>query len=231
VETRPVTLIPVLGIPLIQTGDDLVRIILDRLEEHGNSLESGDILVLTQKIVSKAEGAIVDLNSCKPSQKAVKVAQSCGKDPRMVELILRESKKILRQGRDLIITEHKKGWVCSNSGIDYSNVPGEFVTLLPEDPDRTAREIRQRFKKLLGVEIAVIIVDSHGRPFRKGAVGIAIGSSGICPLVDKRGKRDLFNYRLKSTEIAWADEIASAASLLLGQANTYFDRLREWHHY
>jgi len=136
-----------------------------------------------------------------------------------VELILRESKKVLRQGPNLLITEHKRGWVCANAGIDYSNVPGEYVTLLPKDPDQTAKKIRRRIKALIGRDVAVLIIDSYGRPFRKGAVGVALGSSGITALVDKRGEEDLFSYRLKSTEIALADELASAASLLMGQTN------------
>ena len=218
-KTKPIFLIPIHGIPFIQPGDDLVKIILERLKVSRNHLKSEDILVLTQKIVSKAEGAMVDLTSSHPSRKAIRLAQSCGKDPRVVELILQESKKVLRQGPTFIVSEHKNGWVCANAGIDYSNVPGEYVTLLPKDPDETARQIRQRVKDLAGVESAVIIIDSHGRPFRKGAVGVAIGSSGICALVNKRGEEDLFHYRLKGTEIALADDLASAASLLMGQTN------------
>lgn len=218
-KTKQLILIPIHGIPFIQPGDDLVKIILGRLKVSGNRLKCGDILVLTQKIVSKAEGTMVDLRSCHPSPKAIQLAQSCGKDARLLELILQESKKILRQSLDLIITEHKTGWVCANAGIDYSNVPGEYVTLLPKDPDQTAKKIRQRVKELSGVEIAVIISDSHGRPFRKGAIGVALGSSGIRALVDKRGEEDLFHYRLKSTEIALGDELASAASLLMGETN------------
>ncbi len=182
-------------------------------------MDSRDILVLSQKIVSKAEGAIIDLNSCKPYRKASELARVCGKDARMVELILRESKKVLRLGPDLIITEHKNGWICANAGIDYSNAPGSHVTLLPEDPDRTAREIRHRVKKMISKEIAVIITDSHGRPFRRGVVGVAIGSSGIDALIDKRGGKDLYRYLLRSTEIALADEIASAACLIMGESN------------
>lgn len=212
-------MIPIYGIPLIQPGDDLVKIILDRLKVSRNPLKPGDILILTQKIVSKSEESMVDLRSCHPSRKAIRLAQSCGKDARLVEVILRESKKVLRKGTNLLITEHKQGWVCANAGIDYSNVPGEFVTFLPKDPDRTARMIRRKIKELSSVKVAVIIVDSHGRPFRKGTIGVALGSSGITALVDKRGQRDLFHYRLKSTEIALADELASAASLLMGQTS------------
>jgi coenzyme F420-0:L-glutamate ligase/coenzyme F420-1:gamma-L-glutamate ligase len=174
---------------------------------------------MTQKIVSKAEGALVDLKSCFPSREAKQLAQSSGKDPRMVELIVRESKRILRRGRGVLITEHKHGWVSANSGVDYSNVPGDFVSLLPSDPDRTAREFRNRIKNLAGVDTAVIIIDSQGRPFRKGTVGVAIGCSGIPALVDQRGKKDLFHYRLRSTEVALVDGLAAAASLLMGETN------------
>lgn len=218
-KAMPVTLIPINGIPLIQPGDDLVKIILECLKGSSNALRSGDILVLTQKIVSKAEGAMVDIRSCRPSRKAMRLARSCGKDARIMELVLKESRKVLRQGPHFVVTEHKSGWVCANAGIDYSNVPGEYVTLLPEDSDRTARKVRRRIKDLMGVEVVVVVIDSHGRPFRKGAVGVALGSSGLSPLVDKRGEKDLFHYRLKGSEIALADEIASAASLLMGQTN------------
>jgi coenzyme F420-0:L-glutamate ligase/coenzyme F420-1:gamma-L-glutamate ligase len=162
---------------------------------------------------------MIDLNSYPPSRRAAQLAKYCGKDARMIELILRESKKILKLGDGFIITEHKNGWVCANAGIDYSNVPGNYVTFLPQDPDHTAEKMRQRIKLLCGVEVAVVIIDSQGRPFRNGSIGIAIGSSGIPALVHKRGEKDLFNYRLKNTEVALADEIASAASLIMGETN------------
>jgi coenzyme F420-0:L-glutamate ligase / coenzyme F420-1:gamma-L-glutamate ligase len=216
---KPVILIPIRGIPLIRPGDDLVATVLERLKTAGGRFKTGDILVITQKIVSKSEGAMVDMASCRPSKTAQRLARSCGKDARLVELILRESRKVLRKGPNLLVTEHKQGWVCANAGIDTSNVPGEWVTLLPRNPDETARRIRRRIKDLTGVEIAVIIIDSHGRPFRRGAVGVALGSAGISALVDKRGSKDLFDYRLRGTEIALADELASTASLLMGQAN------------
>jgi coenzyme F420-0:L-glutamate ligase/coenzyme F420-1:gamma-L-glutamate ligase len=216
---KPVTLIPIHGIPIIQPGDDLVKIIIGRLRAAHLSLTSGDILVLTQKIVSKAEGAIVDLDTCFPSAEALKLARSCGKDARLVELILQESKKVLRQRADVLITEHRRGWVCANAGIDFSNVPGNCVSLLPRNPDRTARDIRKRIRHLVRVDVAVLIIDSHGRAFRKGAIGVAVGCAGIAVLKDMRGRKDLFHYRLRSTEIALADELASAASLLMGQAN------------
>jgi coenzyme F420-0:L-glutamate ligase / coenzyme F420-1:gamma-L-glutamate ligase len=217
--TGSVLLIPIHGIPLIQPGDDLVKIILDALASTGNLLAEGDVLVLTQKIVSKAEGAMVELTSCRPSKRAARVAKRCGKDPRVVDLILKESKKVLRQVNHVIVTEHRQGWVCANAGIDFSNVPGQFVTLLPKDADETSRRIRRRIKTLTGSDIAVLIIDSQGRPFRRGAIGVAIGCAGMRCLVTKRGSKDLFHYRLQGTEIAMADELASAASLLMGQAD------------
>ena len=217
--TKSVLLIPIGGVPLIQPGDDLVQMLLGRLRAAGDRLKTGDILVVTQKIVSKSEGPLVDLRSCRPSRQARHLARFTGKDPRLVELVLRESKKVLRHGPNLIVTEHRQGWVCANAGIDFSNVPGEEVTLLPRDSDHTARRMRRRIKALTGAEVAVLIVDSHGRPFRRGAVGVAIGTAGISALVNKRGARDLFRYRLRGTEIALADEVASAASLLMGQAD------------
>jgi coenzyme F420-0:L-glutamate ligase/coenzyme F420-1:gamma-L-glutamate ligase len=217
--TGPIQLIPIQGIPLIQPGDDLVAIALERLKAGGEGFRTGDILVITQKIVSKSEGAMVDLETCRPSRKAQSLARSCRKDPRLVELTLKESKKVLRQGPNLLVTEHRQGWVCANAGIDSSNVPGTWVTLLPRDPDQTAGRIRRRIRDLTGAKIAVLIIDSHGRPFRRGAVGVALGSAGISALVNKRGSNDLFGYRLRSTEIALADDLASAASLLMGQAS------------
>ena len=196
-----------------------MKIILGQLENSGTVFDPGDILVLSQKIVSKAEGAVIALNSCRPSEEALKLARTCNKDARLVELILRESKKVLRVSHNLIITEHKRGWVCANAGIDQSNVPRGYVTLLPKDPDRTAREIREKLQKITGVEIAVIIIDSHGRPFRIGSVGVALGSAGICTVVDKRGETDLYGYPLRSTQIALADQVASAASMIMGETS------------
>ena len=217
--TRPVTIIPIIEIPLIKPGDDLVGIILNGLNSSAITLVDGDILIITQKIVSKAEGAIVEIDYCRPSHEAQQIANSCHKDVRIIELILRESKKILRQRQDLFITEHNNGYICANAGIDYSNVEGDCVTLLPKNPDQTASRIRARIKKLLNVNIAVIITDSQGRPFRKGIVGVALGSSGISALVNKKGSKDLFGYRLKHTEIALIDELASAALLLMGETD------------
>ena len=218
-KAKTISIIPIIGIPLVETGDDLVNLILKGLSVSGITLAPDDILVISQKIVSKAEGAVVDINSYSPSRKAKRLAGLCQKDERVVELILRESKKILRRRTNLLITEHKNGYVCANAGIDYSNVKGEAVSLLPVNPDLTAETIRKRIKKELGIDVAVIITDSHGRPFRKGLIGVAIGSSGIKALVDKKGCQDLFGYQMRHTEIALVDELASTALLVMGESD------------
>jgi len=218
-----ITLTAIPDLPLIEPGDDLAPILLDRLRSAGMSLQDGDVLVLCQKVVSKAEGRMVRLSTATPSEQAKAVAAETGKDARLVELILQESKKVLRTRPQLIITEHRLGWICANAGIDRSNVAQPerdlAVLLLPTDPDRSAREIRARLLKATGADIAVIINDTHGRPFRNGAVGVAIGVAGMRALSDLRGQPDLFGYQLQSTVLGTADEIASAASLLMGQAD------------
>lgn len=211
--------------PLIQPGDDLGRIILDVLERDEISLLVGDVLVIAQKVVSKAEDRQVLLDSVQPSPEAWKLARETDKDPRVVELILGESSQVLRHRPGLIVVEHRLGFICANAGIDRSNIrqaekSGEdSVLLLPEDPDRSARNIRAVLEADQGVRIGVVIIDSHGRAWRKGTVGISIGISGIPGLVDLRGEPDLFGYRLRVTEIGAADELAAAASLLMGQAS------------
>lgn len=218
-----ITLAAIPDIPLIQAGDDLVMILLDRLHEGRMSLRDGDVLVLCQKIVSKAEGRMAFLEEVTPAEEALRLAEETGKNPRLVELILREARKVLRARPHLIIAEHRLGWICANAGIDRSNVaqPGDdgVVLLLPVDPDRSAREIRKRLVDISGAQIAVIINDTHGRPFRNGAVGVAIGVAGLAPLTDLRGQPDLFGYQLQTSILGTADEIAAAASLLMGQAD------------
>ncbi len=208
------------GIPLIQAGDDLAAIVLERLMAADLHLQDGDVLVVASKIVSKAEGRLVRLSDVLPSPQAVEVAAACEKDPRLIEVILRESRRVLRTRPGLIIVEHKRGFVCANAGVDHSNVAGEdWVLLLPEDPDASAAELRGRLEAATGARIGVIIADSHGRAFRMGTVGVAIGASGVAGLLDLRGRPDLFGYRLQVTQVGLADEIAAAASLLMGQAN------------
>lgn len=218
-----ITLIAIPGVPLIHPGDDLAAILLDRARKADLHFQDGDVLVLCQKIVSKAEGRLVRLADVSPSEEAQALAQETGKDSRLVELILREARDLLRARPHLIIVEHRLGWVCANAGIDRSNVAqpedNGAVLLLPLEPDRSAQRIRERVKAATGAEIGVIINDTHGRPFRNGAVGVAIGVAGIRALSDLRGQPDLFGYHLQTSVLGTADEIASAASLLMGQAD------------
>jgi coenzyme F420-0:L-glutamate ligase/coenzyme F420-1:gamma-L-glutamate ligase len=262
-------LTPLPTIPLIQPGDNLAGIILTALKRANLQLASGDILVLAQKIVSKAEGRLVNLSTVAPSPRAEELALQAQKDPRLVELILRESREVLRVRPGTIIVEHRLGFVCASAGIDHSNVEGirrtaaeaatpnnregvhrtaaeaattdnrvgvhsdgfsrpssardvhsaeDWMLLLPEDPDASAARIRQQLEASSGEQIGVLIIDSHGRAWRLGVVGAAIGFSGLPGLVDMRGQPDLFGYRLRITLIAAADELAAAASLVMGQA-------------
>ncbi len=217
-------LTPLPDFPLIRPGDDLADILLSSLGAAGISLEDGDILVLAQKIISKAEGRMVNLADVTPSREAEALAKKSGKDPRLAELILRESRSILRVRPGTIIVEHRLGFVCASAGIDHSNVDGEGspsedrVLLLPENPDRSAAEIRSQLERASGKRLGVLIIDSHGRAWRLGTVGVAIGLSGLPGVMDQRGWEDLFGYRLKITIVAAADELAAAASLVMGQA-------------
>ncbi len=218
-------LTPLPGIPMIHSGDDLTDIIIQGLLKSGVTLQIGDILVLAQKIVSKVEGRWVNLVTIQPSIQASKLSRKIEKDPRMVELILRESNQVLRTRVGTIIVEHRLGFVCANAGIDHSNVAGEgdgsdeWVLLLPENPDLSAQSIREKLELYSGVQLGVMIIDSHGRAWRQGVVGVAIGLAGIPGLVDMRGKSDLFGYTLRVTTIGVADELAAAASLVMGQAD------------
>jgi coenzyme F420-0:L-glutamate ligase/coenzyme F420-1:gamma-L-glutamate ligase len=218
-------LTPLPNIPMVQSGDDLVGIIWNSLSQEHLRLKGGDILVLAQKIVSKAEGRWVNLVSIQPSARAIEVAKKIGKDPRLIELVLHESNEVIRTRTGTVIVEHKLGFVCANAGIDHSNVAGEgnsseeWVLLLPENPDASAQLIRQKLEAMSGVHLGVMIIDSHGRAWRQGVVGVAIGLSGLPGLVDMRGKSDLFGYKLRITTIGAADELAAAASLMMGQAN------------
>jgi coenzyme F420-0:L-glutamate ligase/coenzyme F420-1:gamma-L-glutamate ligase len=220
----PLTFTPLPKIPLIHPGDDLADILLAALQTARITPEDGDILVLAQKIVSKSEGRLVKLSMISPSKEAVELAKRSEKDPRVVELILRESREVLRVRPGIIIVEHRLGFICASAGIDHSNVMGEegnpedWVLLLPENPDRSALAIRRKIKIATGNRLGVMIIDSHGRAWRVGTVGTAIGISGLPGLVDKRGWKDLFGQRLKITIVAAADELAAAASLVMGEA-------------
>ena len=218
------TFTPLPQMPLICPGDNLAHLLLASLQPARVILEDGDILVVAQKIVSKAEGRQINLATVTPSKEAIELAQRSEKDSRLTELILRESKEVLRVRPGTIIVEHRLGFICASAGIDHSNVRGEdgnpedWVLLLPEDPDRSALEIRRNIKIATGNRIGVMIIDSHGRPWRLGTIGTAIGISGLPGVVDERGWQDLFGFRLKITIVAAADELAAAASLVMGEA-------------
>jgi coenzyme F420-0:L-glutamate ligase/coenzyme F420-1:gamma-L-glutamate ligase len=218
-------------IPLIRQGDDLADIIVNALPANQIALADHDILVLAQKIVSKAEGRAVNLARVLPSPSAVELAEKTEKDPRLVELILQESNAVLRTRLGTIIVEHKLGFVCANAGIDHSNVSSplpkgegsgvreeEWVLLLPENPDASAETLRQSIRSKTGRQIGLLIIDSHGRAWRNGTVGVAIGLAGLPGLQDLRGESDLFGFTLRITQVGVADELAAAASLMMGQA-------------
>jgi coenzyme F420-0:L-glutamate ligase/coenzyme F420-1:gamma-L-glutamate ligase len=209
------------GIPLVQPGDNIASLILGALAASGLSLQRGDILVIAQKIVSKAENRFADLGSVTPSERAVALAIDVDKDARLVELILRESTEVVRHRKGVLVVAHRSGIVLANAGIDASNVSGndQRVLLLPEDCNRSCREIRARLAQRTGIEAGVLIIDSLGRAWRNGTVGVALGAAGIPALLDLRGKPDLFGRELRSTEVGIADEIAAAASMLMGQAS------------
>ncbi|RJX15920.1 coenzyme F420-0:L-glutamate ligase [Candidatus Bathyarchaeota archaeon] len=208
------------GLPIIKPGDDLAKLICEALKKQGLDLEDGDILVVSQTIVSKAEGSIINLKNVKPSIQAKIVAEITGKEAEIVEVILKESKEIVRLKNSHLITKTKHGFVCANAGVDVSNVSGgDFVTVLPKNPDFSAKKIREKIKELTGKDVVVIISDTSGRPLRIGQINVAIGVSGMVPLLDRRGEKDLFGYELKVKEIAIADELASAAELVIGEAD------------
>jgi coenzyme F420-0:L-glutamate ligase/coenzyme F420-1:gamma-L-glutamate ligase len=211
-------------IPLIHTGDDLGRIIAEKTLAQKIEPQDGDIFVFAQKIISKAEGRMVNLTMVRPSAEALRLAEVTGKDARMVELVLQESNCVVRTAPNTLIVEHKCGFISANAGIDHSNVQGEWgndadwVLLLPRDPDHSATMIRQELENQFHCRLGVLIIDSHGRAWRNGTVGTSIGLSGLPGLVDLRGTEDLFGFQLKITQVAAADELAAGASLLMGQA-------------
>jgi coenzyme F420-0:L-glutamate ligase/coenzyme F420-1:gamma-L-glutamate ligase len=218
------TLIPLQNIPLIRQDDNLADILLKSLRDTKIELKNDDILVVAQKIVSKAEGRMRNISDVIPSNRALELAEKSKKDARVVELMLQESNEVLRVRVGTIIVEHKLGFVCANAGIDHSNVLGsgaekeEYVLLLPENPDQSARNLREQIKQKTGVNSGIMIIDSHGRAWRNGTVGICIGLSGLPALIDERGWKDLFGYTLQNTIVGVADELAAAASLMMGQA-------------
>jgi coenzyme F420-0:L-glutamate ligase/coenzyme F420-1:gamma-L-glutamate ligase len=216
----PIEVIPIEKLPLISEGDDLAKLICDAAQKQNTPIQENDIIVITHVAVSKAEGNIVNLDKVVPSERALEVSRKVGKDPALVEVILRETREIVRLGPNSIITETKHGIISANAGVDRSNVQGERnVVLLPQNPDASARRIRSEIKQLTGRTVAVIISDTHGRPFRMGEINVAIGVAGIQPIRDRRGERDLFGYVLRVKRTCIADELASAAELVIGQAD------------
>lgn len=218
-------LTPVPGFPMIKPGDNLAEVIAQSVNVSGLEPKDGDIWILAQKIVSKAENRLVNISQVIPSAKAFEIANKTKKDPRFVELVLSESNKVLRTKPGALIVEHHCGFICANAGIDHSNVsseegnPENWFLLLPENPDASAGRIREGLEKAFHCRFGVLIIDSHGRAWRNGTVGTTIGLSGLPGVVDLRGRPDLFGYRLQITQVGAADELASAASLVMGQAD------------
>ncbi|MFX0206049.1 MAG: coenzyme F420-0:L-glutamate ligase [Candidatus Hodarchaeota archaeon] len=212
-----VTIFPLRDFPLINPGDDLEGIMVAELRKI--TLENDDIIVIAHTIVSKAENKVYNLDKISPSSFAQSISELQDKDPRKIEVILQESSEIIRMNKHVLITATKHGFICANSGVDKSNTPGETVIGLPNDPDLSARRIKERILKDLGKNVAVIISDTFGRPLRVGTVNVAVGVAGINPINDLRGRKDLFGYELISTVVAKADEVAAAAGLVMGQAD------------
>ena len=215
-----IQIIAIEGLPIIEKGDRLGKLVCVAAQRQGTPIQDGDVLVFTHVIVSRAEGNTVNLDEVQPSEFAKKIAEQYQKDPALIEVVLRESKRIVRMGNGNLITETQHGFICANAGIDRSNIQGERnVALLPRDPDLSAQAIRQEIRGITGHNVAVIISDTHGRPLRMGEINIAIGVSGIKPIRDRRGEKDLFGYVLRVKQTAVADELSSAAELVIGQAN------------
>lgn len=210
-------LIALKGLPKVKRGDDLGGLIVRAAKEQGVSIEEGDIIAVAQCVVSKAEGRVVDLREVKPSELAKRVASRVGKVPSEVEVILQQSDEIVRL-RHVIIARTKHGFVCANAGVDHSNVDPEHVTVLPDNPDASAAKIRDSIKRKLGSDIVVIITDTQGRAFRQGCVGVAVGVSGMRPLLDLRGRRDLYGKELEVTITSPADSLAASAVAVMGEA-------------
>ncbi|CAA9440298.1 MAG: Coenzyme F420-0:L-glutamate ligase @ F420-1:L-glutamate ligase [uncultured Rubrobacteraceae bacterium] len=214
---KGIELIPVEGFPEVRPGDGLAEMVADAV---GDVLRSGDVLVVTHKVMSKAEGRLVDLRSVEPSALAKEYASRWGKDPRQIEVVLRESRRIVRMDRGVVISETRHGFVCANAGVDASNVPGgDTVCLLPVDPDGSAAKLREALKKQLDIEVPVVVSDSFGRAWRFGITDIAIGVAGMDPLADYRGQNDPHGYPMEASVLAVADELAAAAELVMGKTD------------
>ncbi len=215
------TILPVRGMPDVKKTADIAGLIVASLRNQGEEVKGGDVIVIAQKIVSKAEGQLVSLSNVKPSAFALGMAREMGKDPRHVEVILRESKRIIRMRGGHLITETRHGFICANGAVDASNVGSQrdMVTVLPKNPDASADKIRGRIRRLTGRDVPVIITDTFGRPWRMGHVNFAIGISGLKPIRDYRGTRDMYRRTLRVTEMAVADELASAGELVMNKAD------------
>lgn len=205
------------GLPEVRPGDDVARLVTEAAAGQGTPLASGDLVVVGQKIVSKAEGRLVRLADVTPSAVALGMAAGLGRDPRLVEVILRESRRVVRMDQGVLITETHHGWVCANAGVDQSNVDADSVALLPEDPDRSARALREAIRARAGADVAVIVADTFGRPWREGLTNVAIGLAGLAPLRSYLGERDPAGRPLQATILALADELAAAAEPVMGK--------------
>jgi coenzyme F420-0:L-glutamate ligase/coenzyme F420-1:gamma-L-glutamate ligase len=215
---KTISVIGLESFPLIDAGDSLPKLLVQTLKREQVSLNDGDIIAIAQKVVSKAEGRIVRLRDIKPSKKALRIAEVTHKDPRHIELILRETRKVVKASEQILIVKGRTGLVCLNAGIDKSNVEGDDAhALLPSDPDESARRIRSKIRELTGKNVAIVICDTFSRPFRRAQVNFAIGIAGISAFKDYRGQKDLFGYVIKVKRAAVADEIAAAAELVMGQ--------------
>ena len=219
--TPEIRVIGIVGMPEVKAGDDLASMIVEAARRQNVSIEGGDTLVVTQKIVSKAEGRVVRLEDIRPSSIALQLSEGHNRDPRHTEVILRESQRIVRMDRGNIISETRHGFNCANAGVDASNLPGEgTLALLPIDPDTSAERMREGILQELGINVAVIISDTFGRPWREGAVNVAIGVAGMAPLRDYRGIEDAYGQLMRSTVIAVADELAATAELVTGKVTS-----------
>ena len=211
-------IIPIPNIPIIKKNDNIANLVFVACNNK-IPVKENDIFVLAQTIISKSEGNIQRISEISVTKKAEEIAKRTQKDPRVIQIILNESKEIIKVSHNTIITETHHGFICANAGVDISNVDDGFVTLLPKDPDLSAKKIRKELESQFKQNLAVIITDSVGRPFRKGCLGYAIGSSGISPLIDLRGKKDLYGKTLQTTQVALIDMIASSANLVMGEAS------------
>jgi len=217
---KTMTIVGLEGFPMVRAGDDIAELIIKAARNEHAALDDGDVIVVAHKIVSKAEGRTVRLNTVKPSKKAEELAKTTRRDPRLVELVLKEARRMVKATSEILIVENRFGFVCINAGVDKSNVEGEDAyVLLPMNPDESARQIRSRVEQLTGKKTAIIVCDTYSRPFRRGQVEFAIGLAGINPFRNYQGRTDLFGYVLKVKNSAVADEIASAAELLMGQGD------------